>query len=115
MHESATHPNVLLELAETHSQRPIRLDQMSDAALLWSKAQLSVAGNQKDATSCSLVVRRAIRLYERYLCTLIHDDGRLSAERKAVHALSQMAGTKHCGKSQPRGIGFQDHPLTNKA
>lgn len=112
MHQPSTHPNVTPELAgrgrryviQTHAKRPIRLDRISDAALLWSKAQLSVAGNPRDAASCSLVVRRAVRLYERYLCSLMHDDddGKITAERKAVRALSQMPGPKPRQRRKPK-------------
>lgn len=115
MHQSTEHPNINPDLAgrgrrfvtHTHALRPVRLDLQSDAALLWSKSQLSIAGNPKDAASCSLVVRRAVRLYERYLCALIHDDSRLTAERKAVRALSQMPGPKLRQRRKPK-----EQPLT---
>ncbi len=102
MHTPDAHPNTNPDTAgkgrryvlQTYSIRPVRLDSRSDAALLWSQAQLSVTGNPRDAASVSMIVRRAVRLYERFLCRFLEEPCALEAERKAVRELSQMPGRK---------------------
>lgn len=107
MHNPDTHPNANPDTSgkgrrfviQTHAVRPIRLDLNSDAALLWCRAQLSAS--EKDTASCSLVMRRAVRLYERFLFNLLNQPGALDAERRAVRSLSQMPGPK---RRRPRPV-----------
>lgn len=73
----------------TTAIRPVRLDANSDAALLWLKAQLS-GPTAKDAASCSLVARRAIRLYQQHVASLLADRPAFAAERRAVRELSRL-------------------------
>ena len=101
MHQPDLHPNLRPDTAgrgsrfviRTSAVRPIRFDHQSDTSLLWAKVQLAAAHNPKDQASCSLVVRRAVRLYERFLCRLLAEGG-LEAERKAVRQLSVLPGPK---------------------
>ncbi|MDH5667217.1 MAG: hypothetical protein OEY86_04315 [Nitrospira sp.] len=117
MHHPEAHPNVRPEtsgkacryVTHTHAKRPIRFDLESDACLLWTKAQLSVAGNSKDIASLSLVVRRAVRLYRQHVRRLLNDPGSLAAERQEVRKLSQMPGPKRRRRMTPRSV----HPFPN--
>ena len=97
MHQSQAHPNIIPETAgkarryvlNTTAIRPVRLDANSDAALLWLKAQLS-GPTQSDSASCSLVVRRAVRLYQRHVASLLADQRLFEDERQAVRQLSRL-------------------------
>lgn len=76
----------------TSTMRHARLDLSSDKALSWCRQQLAVLDNPKDATSISLVVRRAVRLYQSHLQDIIGDPERFAWERSRVRDLSQLPG-----------------------
>lgn len=57
----------------TATMRHARLDRDSNTALNWCREQLSVLANPKDTASISLVIRRAVRLYQSHLKDLMGD------------------------------------------
>jgi hypothetical protein len=119
MYDPLNHPNLQNGLGgrgkrfvkDTRAHRKLRFDAVSDNRLMEACRLLSDPHNAKDTVSCSMVARRAIRLYAEHLNRSRMSDPLLWHERQAVREHSQLPSGRRRKKPVAAPVETASAPL----